>query len=72
MLWFLPGVWHMQMAVPRATIGMDLAMASGVCMGDCTCVPHKILYKRDVGHILVLTFRLAVGWDTSCTTTRLS
>ena len=31
--------------------------------------PTKIYYKRGAHHTLVLTFQLAVGWDTSCTTT---
>ena len=69
MLQLLPSVQHMQMAAPRATIGMNLAMGSGMCADDCTFMPHQIFYTRDAHHIPRLTFQLTMGWDTSCTTT---
>ena len=31
----------LQMATPRATIGMNLAMGSGTCVNDHACTPHK-------------------------------
>ena len=59
----------MQMVAHGATIGMDLAIGSHTCVGDCACVLHQNFYKRGVHYTLVLTFWLAVGLDTSCTTT---
>ena len=59
----------LQMAAPRAAISIPPSNGVGTCVGAAHACPTQNFYKRGVCHASGLTFQLAVGWDTSWTTT---